>query len=392
MKRHRIAVVIGTRPEAIKMAPVVQSLKKRTDRLETLVIATAQHRQMLDQVLSLFGIVPDVDLDIMRPNQTLSELTARVLTLMEKTLQEIRPDLLLVQGDTTTVLAASLSAFYNRIPVGHVEAGLRSHDMYNPFPEEINRQLTTSLTTIHFAPTALAKQKLLLEGVASDKIIVTGNTVIDALLHQLQTPFNFKKTPLADIPLDNHRILLVTSHRRESWGRDLRNICLALETLVDRFPDLIVVYPVHMNPKVRETVIQHLHGKKRIFLIDPLDYLTFLNLMRKAYIVLTDSGGVQEEAPTLKKPLLVLRKLTERPEAMQAGLAKVVGSDHHSIVEETSRLLNEESAYRTMVNGHNPYGDGLAAERIAEAVARWVMGEQPLLAPEREFSTTIWGS
>ncbi|MFH0925773.1 MAG: UDP-N-acetylglucosamine 2-epimerase (non-hydrolyzing) [bacterium] len=391
MKRKRIAIVIGTRPEAIKMAPVVKALQRRSVEFEPIVIATAQHREMLDQVLSLFKIDPQIDLNVMYPNQNLSELTARVLNMMDKTLQTIRPDLLLVQGDTTTVLASSLAAFYNDLPVGHVEAGLRSHDKHNPFPEEISRCLTTVLAEMHFAPTLLAQEKLLREGVSKKKIIVTGNTVIDALFIQLKNPFNFADSPLATIPFDNHRILLVTSHRRESWGEDLENICFALKSLEELFPDLFIVYPVHLNPKVRETVLQLLAGRERIFLTDPLDYITFLNLMKQAYIILTDSGGIQEEAPALRKPLLVLRKLTERPEAFNAGLARVVGVSQQAIVEEASRLLLDDELYRSMSTGLNPYGDGYAAERIVESISRWSHGELPFLEENKEFSYSNCG-
>ena len=385
-KRLRIAVVMGTRPEAIKMAPVVHALKEQPDQVETVVIATAQHRQMLDQVLSLFQIPPDVDLDLMRPQQTLADLTARVLQMLELTLRDLCPDLLLVQGDTTTVFAASLAAFYLRIPVGHVEAGLRSHDLLNPFPEEANRCLTSKLTALHFAPTPLACQELLCEGVSQDKIVVTGNTVVDALHTLLAKPLTFHDSPLAHIPFNNHRIVLVTSHRRESWGQELHNTCLALKDLVERFSDVLVVYPVHLNPNVRQTVMAVLSGTARIYLTEPLNYLTFLNLMARAHLILTDSGGIQEEAPTLRKPLLVLRKLTERPEAFQAGLAKIVGTSREAIVEEASQLLTDPEAYRAMSCGSNPYGDGHAAKRIMKAINRWAQGKSPLLAPEEEFN------
>lgn len=376
---------MGTRPEAIKMAPVVHALKKRSDQLNTLVITTAQHRQMLDQVLSLFDITPDVDLDLMRANQSLTDLTARVLKTMTTALAELQPSLLLVQGDTTTAFAAALAAFYHKIPVGHVEAGLRSHDIHNPFPEEINRHLTSVLTEIHLAPTALARQELLQEGVPREKIIVTGNTVVDALHTLLNVPFNFKQTPLADLPLEDHRLLLVTSHRRESWGQELQSICLALRELVEHFADLLVVYPVHMNPNVRQTVTELLTGVERVHLIEPLDYLTFLNLMRRAHLILTDSGGIQEEAPSLHKPLLVLRKVTERPEAFQAGLAKIIGTSRENIVTEATRLLTDPAVYQSMASGKNPYGDGLAAERIAEVLCRWSCGQYPWLEAEKEF-------
>jgi UDP-N-acetylglucosamine 2-epimerase (non-hydrolysing) len=384
-KPLRIAVVMGTRPEAIKMAPVVRALQAQSDHLETVVIATAQHRQMLDQVLSLFQIPPDVDLDLMRPQQTLADLNARVLQMMERTLRDLGPDLLLVQGDTTTVFAAALAAFYLHIPVGHVEAGLRSHDLFNPFPEEANRCLTSKLTALHFAPTPLACQELVREGVPEEGIAVTGNTVVDALHTLLAQPFTFHDSPLAQLPFDQHRVVLVTSHRRESWGQDLHNTCLALKDLVEQFADVLVVYPVHLNPNVRETVMSVLSGTERICLVEPLDYLTFLHLMARAHLILTDSGGIQEEAPTLRKPLLILRKLTERPEAFQAGLAKIVGTSREAIVAEASRLLTDPEAYRCMSHGANPYGDGHASQRIVQAICRWARGESPLLTPEEAF-------
>lgn len=373
-KKPRIVVTVGTRPEAIKMAPVILALKKVSDRIDTIVIATAQHRQMLDQVLDLFKIKPDIDLNVMQPQQTLSDLTGRVLALMNSAFQEIHPDFLLVQGDTTTVFASALAAFYNRIPIGHVEAGLRSYDNDNPFPEEINRRLTTTLTQIHFAPTALSRAQLLREGVRPENVVVTGNTVVDALQHQITRPFNFENSVLAQLPL-NSRILLVTSHRRESWGEDLHNICLAVKTLVERYPDLVVVYPVHMNPIVQKTAHEVLGQTKRIFLTGPLDYHSFIHLMKRSYLILTDSGGVQEEAPTLRKPLLVLRKLTERPEAMDAGMAKVIGARPDLIVQETSRLLDDPIAYESMTIGENPFGDGHAAERIVQHLLSISWGE-----------------
>jgi len=383
--RKRVAVVMGTRPEAIKMAPVVHALRAQADRFETVVIATAQHRQMLDQVLSIFRIRPDVDLDLMRPDQSLSSLAARVLTTMDTTLREVQPDLLLVQGDTTTVFATAVAAFHLKIPVGHVEAGLRSHQLYNPFPEEANRRLTSVLTALHLAPTPLARRELLREGAPADRVAVTGNTVVDALKQLLQVPFTAEGTPLAGLPLDGHRVLVVTSHRRESWGQDLENTCLALRDLVERFPDLLVVYPVHLNPNVQGTVNALLGDAGRIHLTAPLDYVTFVNLMRRSHLILTDSGGVQEEAPTLGKPLLVLRKLTERPEAFEAGLSKVVGNSREAIVAEASLLLEDEAAYRRMVSANNPFGDGRAAERVRLAVERWFEGAPTLLRPDEQF-------
>ncbi|MEE9252714.1 MAG: UDP-N-acetylglucosamine 2-epimerase (non-hydrolyzing) [Thermodesulfobacteriota bacterium] len=376
---------MGTRPEAIKLAPVVKALQTLPEGFETVIVATAQHRHMLDQVLSLFQISPDIDLDLMKPDQNINELTSRVMRSMEGTLAEVDPDLVLIQGDTTTVFATSLAAFYLKVPVAHVEAGLRSRDIHNPYPEEINRRLVSVLTEIHFAPTQLARQNLLNEGVEPGKIVVTGNTVVDSMDIVLNAPFDLEQTPLADIPFEGSRVVLVTSHRRESWGRDLESICLALKDLVDRFDDLRVVYPVHLNPNVRETVNSMLGGVERIHLTEPLDYLSFINLMRRSYVILTDSGGVQEEAPAMRKPVLVLRKVTERPEASLAGMSRVVGTERVRIVEETSRLLTDRDAYRSMVEGDNPFGDGRAAERITEALGRWSRGLEPLLEDEKEF-------
>lgn len=384
MDKKKIALIMGTRPEAIKMAPIVYALKQRSSDIDTVVIATAQHRQMLDQVLSLFNIVPDIDLDLMRPNQSLNDLTCSVLQLMQKTLEDVKPDLLMVQGDTTTVFAASVAAFYLKIPVAHVEAGLRSHDLYNPFPEEANRRLTSVLAQIHLAPTPLAKEKLLNEGVNEENIFVTGNTVVDAMSTLLDVPFSFQGSPIENLPLSQHRVILVTSHRRESHGEDLKNTCLALKEVVQRFPDVIVVYPVHLNPNVRKTVMEILSDVERIALTEPVDYLCFLNLMRNAHLIVTDSGGVQEEAPTLEKPLLVLRKLTERPEAFNAGLSKIIGTSIHKIVDEISLLLIDDKAYQAMI-GSNPFGDGKASERIAELVCRWAKNQKPLLPSENEF-------
>lgn len=385
MSTRRIVTVIGTRPEAIKMAPVIRAIQERRDELESVVIATAQHREMLDQVLDLLQIVPDLDLDLMRPDQSLTDLTARVLREMEKALEKTQPDLLLVQGDTTTVFAGALAAFYAGVPVGHVEAGLRSRDLRNPFPEELNRHLTSVVTDIHFAPTEKARRELLREAIPEERIVVTGNTVVDALLSLRNAPFSFDSTPLADFPFEDGRLLLVTSHRRESWGAQLEEICLALKDLTALFSDLQVIYPVHLNPNVRRTVEGLLQGQERIHLIPPVDYLTFIHLMQRSFLILTDSGGVQEEAPSLRKPLLVLRKVTERTEALESGQAKVVGTSRESIVEESARLLTDPKAYRAMTTGPNPFGDGHAAERIAETLGRWARGALPLLEPERQF-------
>ena len=385
MRRKRIAVVIGTRPEAIKMAPVIIELRKAAEHVETIVISTAQHRQMLDQILPLFNIMSDVDLNIMRHNQTLSDLTARVLSTVDQALKDIQPDILLVQGDTTTVLACALAAFYNHIPLGHIEAGLRSHDLKNPFPEEANRHLASVLTQIHFSPTILSRKNLKDEGVPPHNIFVTGNTVVDALMHHVNTPFDIQQSPLANIPVEGNRVILVTSHRRESWGRELHNICMAIKELVRKYSDVIAVYPVHMNPNVRQTVEEMLAGEERVFLTEPLEYLAFINAMKLAHIIVTDSGGVQEEAPSLRTPVLVLRKLTERPEAMLSGTSRVIGTSTDDIVQEVDRLLCDEQAYAKMATGKNPFGDGMAAKRIATALIRWCRGDFPLLDPQEQF-------
>ena len=384
-ERIKVMVVVGTRPEAIKVAPVIERLKRQPDDFETIIVATAQHRELLDQALSLFHISPDIDLNLMNSYQGLPALTSRVLESMSITLNKIKPDIVLVQGDTTTVFASTLAAFYQQIPVAHIEAGLRSYNKYSPFPEEINRRLTTVMTDVHFAPTPLAKEALLNEGVAADEIVITGNTVVDALMYVSQLPFFFHNSVLGNIDLNKHRLVLVTSHRRESWGLELQNICEAIKELVQKHPDIVVVYPVHPNPIVKNTAEQILKGLDRIHLVKPLDYMTFINVMKKAYMILTDSGGLQEEAPTLKKPLLLLRDVTERPEAFEAGLAKVVGTDREKIVQEADNLLNDDDLYRTMTNCSNPYGDGKAADRIVTALFRWANGKKPLLAPFVEF-------
>jgi UDP-N-acetylglucosamine 2-epimerase (non-hydrolysing) len=382
-----VAVVVGTRPEALKLAPLIRCLRQRSSRFTPVVIATAQHREMLDQVLSLFDITADIDLDLMRPDQTLGTLTEGVLHAMGGALAKLNPRLVVVQGDTTTAFTAALAAFYARIPVAHVEAGLRSGDPANPFPEEINRRLTAVLTELHFAPTPLARRRLRREGVPARKIAVTGNTIVDTLGSLLTSGGvpTTGRTRSVDLGLNGHRLLVVTSHRRESWGRELENICRAIRELVVRFPDLVVVYPVHLNPNVRDTVHRMLQDVERVRLIPPLDYAAFVELMHRAYVILTDSGGIQEEGPTLRKPLLVLRKVTERPEAFRAGLARLVGTDAPSIVAAVSRLLTDPVAYRSMTADANPYGDGQAAERIVEALTRWSRGLRPLLPREREF-------
>ena len=358
----KVLSVFGTRPEAIKMAPVVQELAKYPDRIISTVCVTAQHRQMLDQVLDLFGIVPDHDLNIMRENQSLSQVTCDVLNKLEPVLVQAKPDWALVQGDTTTVMATTLLAYYHRISVGHVEAGLRTHDKFHPFPEEINRTVTDVVADLHFAPTETARQHLLREGISESSIYVTGNTVIDALLQVVQKPCRLDGY-LAGIPWDK-RIILVTAHRRENFGQPLVNICQALLEIVGSYPDVHIVYPVHPNPNVRESVHTLLDGNGRISLLEPLNYLTFVHVMQRSYLVLTDSGGLQEEAPSLGKPVLVLREVTERPEAVQTGTVRVVGTARDAIVSQACRLLEDTVLYERMAQAVNPYGDGRASGRI----------------------------
>lgn len=385
VRKCRVIAVLGTRPEAIKLALVIHELRRRSSEFETAVVHTGQHRTMLDHALQLFKIKPDFDLDVMRPNQTLSSLTGRVVDTVENACHRFEPSIVLVQGDTTTAFASALASYYCRIPVAHIEAGLRSYDLYNPFPEEANRRLVSVLSEIHFAPTALSRDALLSEGIPAAKIVVTGNTVVDALRELRDLPHSWEGTPLAGIPNDGSRLVLVTSHRRESFGPDLQNMCLALKDLAQRHSDIRVIYPVHLNPNVQETVNALLGGVGRIHLTKPLDYVTFVSLLRKCFLVLTDSGGVQEEAPSFAKPVLVLRKVTERPEASQFGMSKIIGMSRDRIVEETEELLTDAKAYQGMSEGQNPYGDGRAAERIVEAVARWHQGLTPLLEPEKEF-------
>ncbi|MEB2309923.1 MAG: UDP-N-acetylglucosamine 2-epimerase (non-hydrolyzing) [Candidatus Brocadiaceae bacterium] len=365
-----ILSIFGTRPEAIKMAPVIKELEKHPDRFRSLVCVTAQHRQMLDQVLDLFGIVPDFDLDLMQENQTLSQITARVLTSLDPVLREIKPDWILVQGDTTTTMAASMAAFYRGIRVGHVEAGLRTNNKQAPFPEEINRRVTSVIADLHFAPTDRARQALLSENVPQNKIFITGNTVIDALLWARQ---EVGKSP-HDIPSDlkntinNKKLILVTGHRRESFGRTFEQICLAIRDLVSLRPDICVVFPVHLNPHVKEPVHRILGNVDRVHLIEPLSYGPFVWLMDHAYLILTDSGGIQEEAPSLGKPVFVMREVTERPEGIEAGCVALVGTDKDKIVESVGNLLRNEEIYKTMSNAKNPYGDGKSAARIVKAL------------------------
>jgi UDP-N-acetylglucosamine 2-epimerase (non-hydrolysing) len=366
MTRRKILSIVGTRPEAIKMAPVIRELTRRGKIFEARVCATAQHREMLDQVLRLFDIRPDYDLNLMRENQTLAQITAAACGGLDEVVRREAPDWLLVQGDTTTVLAASLVAFYHQIRVGHVEAGLRSHIKYQPYPEEINRRLAGVLADLHFSPTDLARENLLKEGVDPDAIHVTGNTVIDALQFAASLSFDPLKSPLAHLPTDR-KWILVTAHRRENFGTPLERICAALGILARRFADQIhLIYPVHMNPNVEKPVRRMLGGVENISLLPPLDYLPLVHLLKRCELVLTDSGGLQEEAPGLGKPVLVFREVTERPEGLQAGTVRLVGSDTERIVAETARLLEDREEYERMSKAVNPYGDGHAAERIAD--------------------------
>ena len=365
----RVLSVFGTRPEAIKMAPVVKALSNSA-RIEAKVCVTAQHRQMLDQVLTLFGIVPDFDLDLMKPGQDLTDITSNVLLGMRRVFSEWRPDYVLVHGDTTTTLATSLAAYYEKIPVGHVEAGLRTGDIYSPWPEETNRRIAGAIAQVHFAPTETAKDNLLREGVRKEAVHVTGNTVIDALLevvHRLRSGVELKTSVEKKFQFldSSKRLILVTGHRRENFGSGFENICTAIQTIGER-RDVEIVYPVHLNPHVQEPVKRLLGNRKNIHLIEPLDYLSFVYLMDRSHILLTDSGGVQEEAPSLGKPVLVMRNTTERPEAVAAGTVRLVGPDQEFIVKETHRLLDEHAEYERMSHAHNPYGDGQAANRIVK--------------------------
>lgn len=367
-KKLKIMSVFGTRPEAVKMAPLIKEMDHYPDYIENIVCITAQHREMLDQVLRLFDIKPDFDLNIMQDRQTLADITVRALEGLYDLYGQINPDLVLVHGDTTTTFAASLAAFYRHTAVGHVEAGLRTHDKYFPFPEEINRKLTAALADLHFAPTANAKKNLIKENISADNIFVTGNTVTDALLTTVKDEYEFQTPQLQRLDFKNQRILVVTAHRRENIGAPLENICLALEKIVEKYADVHIVYPVHLNPSVRDTVFSMLGDVKRIMLLDPLDTEELHNLMARCYLVLTDSGGLQEEAPSLGKPVLVLRDVTERPEAVEAGTVKIVGTDADVVIKETSRLLDDADEYKRMANAINPYGDGYASERIVQAI------------------------
>lgn len=368
MSKLRVMTVFGTRPEAIKMAPVVNELRQWADEIEPIVAVTAQHREMLDQVLELFAIRPEYDLNIMQAGQTLYDITSRALLGLQDVIARAKPDLILVHGDTTTTFVAALAGYYAQIPVGHVEAGLRTHNKYSPFPEELNRKLTGAIADWHFAPTRTSKHNLLAEGVNEGKIFVTGNTVIDALLMTVREDYRFAEPVLRQLDFQKNKVILVTTHRRENLGEPMRHIYLALRQLVEEHPETEIVFPVHKNPQVREVVNSVLGATQRVHLIEPLDYQPFANLMAKSYIILTDSGGVQEEAPSLGKPVLVLRDTTERPEAVEAGTVKLVGTDRDRVYQVTKRLLTNKQEYDEMANAVNPYGDGQAAGRIVKAI------------------------
>jgi UDP-N-acetylglucosamine 2-epimerase (non-hydrolysing) len=370
--------VIGTRPEAIKMAPIIQELERHPDRVRSVVCSTGQHREMLDQALRLFRITPDFDLNLMRFDQGLAQLTARLFASLDDVLAEARPDCVLAQGDTTTVLVASLASFYRGIPFGHVEAGLRTGDKQRPFPEEINRRLADIVTDLYFAPTARARATLLGEGVRDADIFVTGNTVIDALLQVADLDYDWASGPLGEIPSDRN-LVLITAHRRESFGEQFRQLCLAIRDLAREFGPrgLRFVYPVHLNPNVRAPVGELLADAPNVSLIEPVDYLTLVHLMKRARLILTDSGGIQEEAPSLRVPVLVMRDTTERPEGVDAGVSLLVGTERERIVREARRLLTDPAAHAAMATGANPYGDGKAAQRIVAAVLERVQPRSP---------------
>lgn len=363
----KIMTVFGTRPEAIKMAPLVKKLNE-DPQIQSVLCVTAQHRQMLDQVLELFELTPDYDLNIMKPNQTISMITANVLTGMEPVLQKEKPDMVLVHGDTSTTFVTALAAFYQQIPVGHVEAGLRTYDKYSPFPEEINRVLTGHIAALHFAPTERNRQNLLAENIDDSDIVITGNTVIDALLQVANKEYEFEDETLANIDFENKRVIAVTCHRRENLGENMEHIFSAIRDIAAEFDDVEIVYPVHMNPKVRETASAILGESANVHLIEPLQYQPFTNLMAKSCFIVTDSGGVQEEAPSLGKPVLVVRRETERPEALEAGTVKLAGVDRDTIYSMMKQLLTDPASYDAMAHAANPYGDGKACDRIVAAL------------------------
>jgi len=362
----KVMSIFGTRPEAIKMAPLVKELEKR-EEIESIVCVTAQHREMLDQVLETFDIKPDYDLNIMKQGQTLSEITSRALLGLESVIKESKPDIVLVHGDTSTTFAGSLAAFYNKVYIGHVEAGLRTDDKYSPFPEEMNRQMVDCMTDMFFAPTEISKANLLKENIDEDKIYITGNTAIDAMSTTIKQDYRHKELEWIK---EDERLILLTAHRRENLGEPMRNIFKAVKRIVDEFDDVKVIYPIHKNPKVREIANEIFGTTNKVKLIEPLEVFDFHNFQNKSYIILTDSGGIQEEAPSLGKPVLVLRDTTERPEGIEAGTLKLVGTDENIIYEETKKLLTDKEEYERMSKASNPYGDGHASERVVDAIIK----------------------
>ncbi len=368
MEKIKLMTVFGTRPEAIKMCPLVLEMRKYPEYIQPIVAVTAQHREMLDQVLDLFGIKPDYDLNIMTAGQTLYDVTTRALMGLKDVMEEAKPDMVLVHGDTTTTFAGALAAFYAQIPVGHVEAGLRTGNKYSPYPEEMNRKLTGSIADMHFSPTSTSKGNLLRENVDEKNILVTGNTVIDALQTTVREDYKFEDAELNKVFTSGNRLILMTTHRRENLGEPMRHVYRALKSVLETHSDVEAIFPVHKNPKVREIVREELGALERVHLIEPMDYEPFANLMAKVDIVLTDSGGIQEEAPALGKPVLVLRDTTERPEAVEAGTVKLVGTAYEDVLHETNLLLDDAEHYRSMAEAANPYGDGRACERIIKAI------------------------
>ena len=371
MALKKIITIFGTRPEAIKMAPLVKELEKR-EGIESKICVTAQHREMLDQVLELFDIKPDFDLNIMKTKQSLTGITNRILEGLETIFKEEKPDMILVHGDTTTTFSSALAAYYQQIKVGHVEAGLRTFDKYFPFPEEMNRKLTGAIADLHFSPTKGAKNNLLREGIDESSIYITGNTVIDAMLHTVEDDYVFENEELNKIDFINKKVIMITAHRRENWGEGISNICEALNQIVNENKDVELVYLVHLNPIVKDMVYEKLGNKERIHLLNPLDTKETHNLMNKCFMVMTDSGGLQEEAPHLGKPVLVLRDVTERPEAVEYGTVKLVGTNKEKIIDEANILINSKEAYEKMSKAVNPYGDGKASERICDAIMKYL--------------------
>ena len=372
MKKIKVMSIFGTRPEAIKMAPLVKELERRKE-IESIVCVTAQHRQMLDQVLETFNIKPDYDLNIMKQGQSLSEITSRALTGLESVIKDVKPDIVLVHGDTTTTFAGALAAFYNQVAIGHVEAGLRTYDKYSPFPEEMNRQMVDCMTDLYFAPTTVSKENLLKEDIQEEKIFVTGNTAIDAMSTTVKNDYTH---PELEWIKPNEKMILLTAHRRENLGEPMRHIFKAIRRIVDEFDDVKVIYPIHLNPLVRSVANEVFDGCDKVKLIEPLEVFDFHNFQNKSYIILTDSGGIQEEAPSLGKPVLVLRDTTERPEGISAGTLKLVGTDEETIYNETKKLLTDNKEYEKMSHASNPYGDGHASERIVDAIIKWKQNSQ----------------